>query len=189
MSFDYKEKSSTRTFITNITETDELEEIQHIESRLDLGEEVIFVAKQSRFKPGGSNISPDTIFVTDKRIIIRNPSVMGLRETVWVITYDKLSSITLDNGMMSSTLKIWAAGYNGEIDAIPRDKAEKMAEYIKEKIQTTRPEPSQSAAYTSIADELTKLAKLKADGAISDTEFQALKAALLSKPDDSTSHN
>lgn len=181
MHIDDKEGSFTRKFITNITEKDELEEIQHIESRLDPGEEVIFVAKQSRFKPGGSNISPDTIFVTDKRIIIRNPSVMGLRETVWVITYDKLSSITLDNGMMSSTLKIWASGYNGEIDAIPKDKAEKMAEYIKEKIQAARPEPSLSTDSTSIADELTKLAKLKADGAISDTEFQALKTSLLSK--------
>lgn len=181
MEFGDKEESSTRSFITNITEKDELDEIQHIESRLDPGEEIIFVAKQSRFKPGGSNIGPDTIFVTDKRIIIRNPSVMGLRETVWIITYDKLSSITLDNGMMSSTLKIWASGYNGEIDAIPKDKAEKMAEYIKEKIQAERPGPSQSSTATSIADELTKLGKLRADGTISDTEFQALKAELMSR--------
>lgn len=106
---------------------------------------------------------------------------MGLRETVWIITYDKLSSITLDNGMMSSTLKIWASGYNGEIDAIPKDKAEKMTEYIKEKIQAERPGPSPSSTATSIAAELTKLAKLKADGAISDTEFQALKAELMSR--------
>lgn len=52
MHFGDKEESSTRSFITNITEKDEVDEIQHIESRLDPGEEIIIVAKQSGSNPG-----------------------------------------------------------------------------------------------------------------------------------------
>jgi hypothetical protein len=75
-----EEGSSTRSFITDITDKNDLEEIQRIANRLGKDEKVIFVAKQSRFKPGGSKGSPATLFVTSQRIIVRNPSMMGLRE-------------------------------------------------------------------------------------------------------------
>lgn len=65
-------KKEEASFTTDATDKDELEEIQRIAHRLDADEKVVIVAKQSRFKPGGSKMSPDTIFVTDKRIIIRN---------------------------------------------------------------------------------------------------------------------
>lgn len=42
------------------------EEISKIASRLDKDENVEIVAKQSKFKPGGSAVTPNTIFVTDK---------------------------------------------------------------------------------------------------------------------------
>ena len=74
-------------FKTDITDKDELDEIKKIAERLDADEKVIVVAKQSRFKPGGSKTSPDTIFVTDRRIIIRNPSALGMRENVESITF------------------------------------------------------------------------------------------------------
>ncbi|MDP9288189.1 MAG: hypothetical protein M3P08_08335 [Thermoproteota archaeon] len=56
------------------------EEISRIVSRLDKDENVEIVAKQSKLKPGGSAITPNTIFVTDKRIVIRNPTMLGARE-------------------------------------------------------------------------------------------------------------
>jgi hypothetical protein len=40
---------------------------------------VEIVAKQSKFKPGGSAVTPSTIFVTNKRVIIRNPTTLGAR--------------------------------------------------------------------------------------------------------------
>jgi hypothetical protein len=48
------------------------EEIEKILTTLDPDEDVEVVAKQSRLKPGGAKTSPDTIFVTDRRLIIRN---------------------------------------------------------------------------------------------------------------------
>lgn len=66
-------KKEEPSFTTESTDKDELEEIQRIAHRLEKDESVIVVAKQSRFKPGGSKLTPDTIFITNKRIIIRNP--------------------------------------------------------------------------------------------------------------------
>jgi len=51
------------------TETEEIRKIKH---RLDSDEKVEIVAKQSRIHPGGSATSPDIIFITNKRIIIKN---------------------------------------------------------------------------------------------------------------------
>jgi hypothetical protein len=55
---------STSSSITDITDKNELEEIRRIANRVGKDEKVIFVAKQSRFKPGGSKGSPDTLYVT-----------------------------------------------------------------------------------------------------------------------------
>jgi hypothetical protein len=118
-----------------------------------------------------------------KHLVIRNPSMMGMRENVWIIDYDKISSIDLEKGVFSSELKIFASGYHGDIDAIDKNKAESIIAYVKNKMNEVRKGPAQSPASTgtSIADEIAKLVKLKSEGAISDAEFQMLKAELMSK--------
>ena len=116
------EDRSTSSSITDITDKNELEEIQRIANRLVKGEKVIFVARQSRFKPGGSKGSPDTLFVTSKRLIVRNPSMMGIQENFALINYDKISSLDIEKGVFSSTLKIRADGFAGDIDAIDKER-------------------------------------------------------------------
>lgn len=78
MPFGFGKKDDV-AFTTDITDKDELEEIQRIAHKLDTNEKVVIVAKQSRLKPGGSKMSPDTIFITGRRVIIRNPSALGMR--------------------------------------------------------------------------------------------------------------
>ena len=73
-------------------------------------------------KERGAKASPDTIFVTDRRLIIRNPSMLGRREKIESISYDKITSVELGKGLFSSEIKIKASGYVGKIDAIPRIK-------------------------------------------------------------------
>ena len=60
--------------------------ISKIASRLDKDEIVEIVARQSKYKLGGSAVTPDTIFVTNKRIIIRNPTMLGAREKVLLLS-------------------------------------------------------------------------------------------------------
>ena len=183
---------SPPSFITDITDENELEEIRRIANRLGKDEKVIFVARQSRFKPGGSKGSPATFFVTSQRLIVRNPSMMGMREDFSFVHYDRISSLNVKKGFFSSTLKIMAEGFAGDIDAIDKEKAERIMSYIEEKMNQTTTSAGQSRTDTTIAttntsnpqsssaaDELTKLARLKEQGILSEPEFNHMKQEIL----------
>src|ERR1041385_2580773 len=156
-------KQEFQTFTTDITNKDDLKEIKKIRHMLNPNEEVLVVAKQSRFKPGGSKFTPNVVFGTDRRIIIKDPSVLGLRENVVDIPHDMISSIRLDKGVFSSnvifkapglissgrrgTLDKMMEGYgNNEglaeeevmITAVPKDKAEELVEIIRNGIDKDR---------------------------------------------------
>jgi len=98
------------------------------------------------------------VFATDRRIIIRDPSMLGLRED---------------------------SNEEGIITAIPKDKAEGLLKIIRNGMEKDRevyrdrqeqPQPQQS-----VADEMMKLANLKEKGVISGEEFQQMKEDLIKK--------
>jgi hypothetical protein len=203
-----KENESEVHFITdNITDKDELEEIRKIANRLGQDEKVRLVAKQSRMRPGGSALAtPNIVFATDRRVIIRNPTMLGMRENIEDIPYDKMTSVKLEKGVFSSTILIrapglsemsrvskhsgliaWGRGEDGQIDALSKDKGERLFTIIREGIDGTKKVAVAQSSSTivkqqiSIADELTKLATLKQQGIISEIEFAQLKQDLLEK--------
>ena len=48
-------------------------------------------------KPGGSVLAtPNIVFATDKRVLIRNPTMLGMRENIEDIPYDKMTSVKLE---------------------------------------------------------------------------------------------
>jgi hypothetical protein len=201
-----KKYESEVHFITDITDRDELEEIRKIANRLDQDERVIFVAKQSRMKPGGSALAtPNIVFATDRRVVIRNPTMLGMRENIEDIPYDKMTSVKLEKGVFSSTVLIrapglsemsrisktsgliaWGRGEDGQIDGLPKDKGERLFTVIRERIDGAKKAAALSSTtivnqQISLADELTKLATLKEQGIISEAEFIQMKQDLLKK--------
>jgi hypothetical protein len=200
-----KEDNTSTPINTEKPTSEELDEIKKIADRLDSDEQVIVVAKQSRFKPGGSLVTtPNIIFATNKRLILRNPTMLGLRENVEDYSYDKITNIKLEKGMFSSTLVITAPGMgtasrasnltgviawgrkeDGMIDAIPKDKAEQILRVVRNGMEEARKAkmyPSVTVQQTtSIADELTKLVKLKEQGILTDEEFTKMKQDLINK--------
>ena len=203
-----KENESEVHFITddNITDKGELEEIRKIANRLGQDEKVRFVARQSRMKPGGSALAtPNIVFATDRRIIIRNPTMLGMRENIEDIPYDKMTSVKLEKGIFSCTILIRAPGLSemsrvskhsgliawgrvedGQIDALPRDKGERLFAIIREGIDGAKKVAQSSSTILkqhqiSLVDELTKLATLKQQGIISEIEFTQMKQDLLKK--------
>jgi hypothetical protein len=182
------EEGLTSSIITDITDKKELEEIQRIANRVVRDEKVMFVARQSRFKPGGAKGTPATLFVTSQRLIFRNPSMMGMREHFSSVNYDKISSLDIEKGIFSSTLKIRAEGFAGDVDAIDKEKAEKILLYIQEKMDEattsamhSQPDTHTSNTQLSAADELTKIARLKEQGILSEAEFNQMKQEILRK--------
>jgi hypothetical protein len=213
-----EEQGRRRPIATNVTDKEDLEEINKISNMLNANEEVFVVARQSRLKPGGSKFTPNIVYATDRRIIIRDPRMLGLREEVVDIPYDLISSVRLDKGVFSSSVIFTAPGLRSSgrlgliekmagtefspnedavITAIPKDKAEDLVEVIRngmdrqrEVYQQQQPQPihvstnnnnNDNSPTISIADELTKLAKLKEQGVISESEFQQMKQDLLKK--------
>jgi len=178
---------------------DEAKEIEKIKEMLDPDEHVLVIAKQARFKPGGALTAPNTIFATEKRFVIRNPTMLGLRASVESVPYDKITSIKVERGMFTSTLVIrspglseltrlgqrtgllaWGRGEEGSIDAIPKDRAEQLLKVATEGMERAKA-PKVTVPTISIADEIKKLAELKDAGILTEKEFQAKKKELLAK--------
>jgi Bacterial PH domain/Short C-terminal domain len=213
MHFSFGKKEGVR-FTTNLTSQGDLDEITKISDILNPDEKVLLVAKQSRIKPGGSKLTPNIVYATDKRIIIRDPYMLGMRENIVDIPYDIITSVKLEKGILSSTIRFRAPGLvsssrlgmidglidgehdqDGKIDAIPKDKAEKLLETIREGMQGPKskantnmsqqqqipPSSTVSNQSISIADELAKLAKLKDQEVITENEFLQMKHDLINK--------
>jgi Bacterial PH domain/Short C-terminal domain len=226
--FHKKGEEKRQRIITNITDKEDLDEIKKIAEMLNPNEEVFVVARQSRLKPGGSHFTPNIVFATDRRIIIKDPSMLGLHEEVVDIPYDMITSIRLDKGVLSCNIIFRAPGLRSTgrlgmiekltgneysdtgdtvITAIPKDKAQDLVEVIRNGMDRQRevyqqqPQPQQQSQppqattpqrtdvdttssnnnnpTVSIADELAKLAKLKEQGVITESEFQQMKQDLI----------
>lgn len=157
---------------TDITDEDELEEIKKIAEMLNPDERVIVVAKQSRILPGGSQLSPNVVYATDRRIIIRDPSMLGLKQEIIDIPYNVITNAKIEKGVFSASVIFNAPGLfnpnipgripwvkrletdehgeNGVIDAIPKKKAEDLIEVIRNGISQIRtPSSSSFAGYAN----------------------------------------
>ena len=48
-------------------------------------------------KPGGSALAtPNIVFATDKQVLIRNRTMLGMRENIEDMPYDKMVSVKLE---------------------------------------------------------------------------------------------
>ncbi|MDR4512707.1 MAG: PH domain-containing protein [Nitrososphaeraceae archaeon] len=150
-----------------ILDQDDLDEVDKISEMLNPDEKVLLVARQSKLKPGGSYFTPNTIYATDRRIIIRDPYMLGIKSNVVDIPYDVITSLKLEKGLLSSTIKFEAPGLmsstklgiadsivkgendqEGIIEAIPKDKAEDLIEIIRSGMHTnTKSIPSKKQKY------------------------------------------
>jgi len=159
----------------DITDARKIYEIKQIEDRIDEDEKVIMVICQIRnpLKPGSSLITPDTIFATTKKIIIRDPSALGLRQNIEIYPYDKIVDVKLEKGMFSSAIDINVPGsiYNGHIEAIPKNEAEDLLKIIYDRMKKKNSSPDNE-------DPLTILKKRFAKGEISKEEYKEMKSVL-----------
>lgn len=152
-----EEKTYTQYIEKPVIKGNDLEEVNKIREMLNPDEKVLLVARQSKIKPGGSYFTPNTIYATDRRIIIRDPYMLGIKANVVDIPYDIITSLKLEKGLLSSTIRFKAAGLmsstklgmmdsviegeddqSGIIEAIPKDKAEDLIEIIRSGMQDSR---------------------------------------------------
>jgi len=159
----------------DITDDQKIDEIIKIAERLDEDEQVLMVIRQTKnpLKPGSSLITPDTIFATTKKIIIRDPSALGLRQNIEIYPYEKIVDVKLEKGMFSSAIDINVPGsiYDGYIEAIPKDEAEDLLKIIYERMKEKKNSSTDDGP-------LTILKKRFAKGEISKEEYEEMKLLL-----------
>jgi hypothetical protein len=192
-------KDSSGEFI--VTKGNELSEIEKVKEFLDPNETVHIVAKQTRRKPGGAiMLAPNSIIVTDRRLIITNPSMAGLRKSIQDFPYDKIVGIKLQKGIFTSTIDIttagmgsqgkpghfgsrWGKGEDNAIDGIEKNKGDEIVKFVRTKMEEVKNANQQSANQQSASnpiseDPLTLLKKRFVMGEITKEEFEEMKQIL-----------
>jgi hypothetical protein len=169
------------------------EEIKKIAKYLKPDEDVLMVVTQSRLVPGGSTVTPNTIFITNKKLILRNPMLLGLRENVLAIPYEEIMAVNMEKGLFSCEVIISAPGLTSDLEkftkasgkrapaiaAISKEAAIEVVRLIEERIAIARGKPLSEAS--SPYEELKKLKELRDLGIISEIEYEEKRNDLLSR--------
>ncbi|MFI5412487.1 MAG: PH domain-containing protein [Candidatus Micrarchaeales archaeon] len=116
-------------------------------------EEVMVTATERRVGPGGALITPTTIIATNKRILIINRATFGIRNDVESIPYNRVSSVRLEKGLISSSVFLRVGGYTssgeqgflkpgeqeGEIPGLKQQDAKDLSDFIEKMITGMTP--------------------------------------------------
>ena len=109
---------------------------EDVRSILNPGEKILFAVKQSL------DVLPEMIFVTNKRLIFRKSSALGLKKTVTDYPYSDIVNITIDRGLVRSTVDIkMRSGGELKITDIPKEEAYQLHRVIRERVFGAHEEP------------------------------------------------
>jgi hypothetical protein len=170
--------------------------VKHLEQQLRPGERVVAVIKGA---------AKQAIVALDTRLFIVKPGLMagstfGARVTSF--DYRQITAIELNKKLTTAVIEVIAAGYQGTQATsywsqkegkdpfkisnclpLPRSdatKAEPVLALIRERIERAHaPAPAPAAMVGGVAEQLEKLAQLRAQGVLSEDEFAAAKARVL----------
>lgn len=161
-----------------------------IDKMLTEGEQILINADQSRMMPGGSIATPNSIFVTNKRIIFRNPRLWGLKVDLMDYAYTDLANVELHKGIFTTEIEL-TPRFNSEkvkLPAVSKEAAEELFGAIRKGMHGdfglddgTSNLVVQQQRHDDPISKLERLSALKDKGMISDKEFGAVKTRLLSE--------
>jgi Bacterial PH domain len=103
-----------------IKDEDELYRITEISNVLDINEKVLLVITQSKVRLVGLPFASYVIYATDRRIIIRDISLNGLKENTVGIPYSLITDINHKEGFISARiiLKVSRIRYDEELPSL-----------------------------------------------------------------------
>ena len=149
-----------------------------IEDWLEPGETVVITATQKRLG-GASIVSPTTVYVTEKRIIVsgRDERLFSFTNSY---TWDELSAVRYIKYALVYTLVIAVPGMDElHITFLPKGKVNEILDYVDEKLKEAHQATLQpNVTVVSADDPLTMLKKRFVNGEISKEEFEEMKKVL-----------
>jgi len=148
------------------------------------GDEIVYGSvKQSRWK---RLFTPDSIFVTNYRIILYSPQALGFRKTVEDYRYRDMANFKTERGIFFTTITITQRFMSNDliIDSLPKGKTDRMAGVIHEGIRrmgsSGRPDMADDppAIETDNNDPLNVLKLRYARGEIDQQQYEEMKRTL-----------
>jgi len=129
---------------------------EDVRSILNPGEKILLAVKQSL------DVLPEMIFVTNRRLIFRKSSALGLKKTVTDYPYSDIVNITIDRGLVRSTVDIkMRSGGELKITDIPKEEAYRLHRTIRERISGVHEESRAIELPLPPGVEAKKIEKLK----------------------------
>jgi hypothetical protein len=178
-----------------------------IQKQLLEKEQILLRVRQSRIGPGGSALTPISIYITNMRVIYRKPIWIGLKSEIIDVNYQDIADIRLKRGIIHTDIFLKSRFHTDEIAVKGTNThiAERANAFIQQGIRGEHPgqfvhrQPQRAPNYNYCSDsqeereledieskmdpvdKLTKLADLKQKGILTNEEFQRLKIKLLEK--------
>ncbi len=166
-----------------------------IRDQLMEGEQILFIARQSRIAPGGSLTTPNSVYITNRRVLFRNPSLFGLKKKFLDVDYRDISNIRLNQGLFSTEIFLKSRFLSDQIKlpAVDKNDAKQIGAYIQKGMRNELPgqiiterkteavvEPIKTGANDPM-EQLIKLGELRKAGILTEEEFQKKKEEILNK--------
>ncbi len=126
-----------------------------------------------------SNSWKQELVVTDEGV--EGEVLKDFKRIKMLLPFDRIAQVNIVRGMLTADLEVVNKGGadNLVIKALNKAEAEKARALIDQKMHEVSREQRPTSSPSSVADELRKLAELRSQGIINESEFQAQKAKLL----------
>lgn len=104
---------------------------------LDADEKILFSIRQKKYRPA---INIESATITNKRVILRRPSMMRMKKSYADYGYSDITNIILDKGPLRSTimLNLRMDANDLVIEDIPNEMAQQAFRLIREGIDQSR---------------------------------------------------
>jgi len=143
-------------------ESNRLKVPNSVKKILPIDEQVIAVIKQSRLKAA---VTPDSIIVTNQRIIKYSPSNLGLRKEIEDYRYEDIANLKIDKGICFATIAVKRRFMSEDLilDKLVKGQADYICTFIQENLRrissapTSPVTPGQQILPTSPEDPLQVL--------------------------------
>ncbi len=154
-----------------------------IKKMLLADEQVMAVIKQSRLKAA---TTPDSIIITDQRIIRYSPSTLGLHKEIEDYRYEDIANLKIDKGILFATITLKRRFMSEDLilDNLPAGQVDYVFRLIQENLRrmsSTSVSPvatNQQTHLTSPEDPLQVLKLRFARGEITKEQFEEMKKVL-----------
>jgi len=154
-----------------------------IKKMLLTDEQVMALIKQSKLKAA---ITPDSIIITNQRIIRYSPSALGLHKEIEDYRYEDIANLKIDKGILFATITAKRRFMSEDLilDKLLKGQADYISRVIQENLRrmnsaTTSPvTANQRVSLTSPEDPLQVLKLRFARGEITKEQFEEMKKVL-----------